>query len=89
VWCCLCDPTFSRFSRTPTCDRQTQTDRHRPMASTADAEHRAVKTVHVMCACKPARMFQWDMPLTPVPIMGSNVLNGYSTQEADDTNGIR
>ena len=24
VWCCLCDPTFSRFSRTPTCDdRQT------------------------------------------------------------------
>jgi len=24
-WCCLFDPTFSRFSRTPTCDRQTQT----------------------------------------------------------------
>ena len=23
---CLCDPTFSRFSRTPTCDRQTDTD---------------------------------------------------------------
>jgi len=22
VWHCLCDPTFSRFSRTPTCDRQ-------------------------------------------------------------------
>jgi len=22
VWCCLCDPTFSRFSRTPICDRQ-------------------------------------------------------------------
>ena len=35
VWCCLCDPTFSRFSRTPTCDGQT--DRHRPVASTADA----------------------------------------------------
>jgi len=34
--------SFSRFSRTPTCDRQT--DRHRPMASTADAWHRAVKT---------------------------------------------
>ena len=31
VWCCLCDPTFSRFSKTPTCDR------HRRMASTADA----------------------------------------------------
>ena len=29
VWCCLCDPTFSRFSRTPTCDRQTDTDRQR------------------------------------------------------------
>jgi len=28
VRCCLCDPTFSRFSRTPTCDRRTdrQTD---------------------------------------------------------------
>jgi len=26
VWCCLCDRIFSRFSRTPTCDRQTQTD---------------------------------------------------------------
>ena len=25
-------------------DRQTQTDRHRPMASTADAQHRKVKT---------------------------------------------
>jgi len=36
-WCYLCDPTFSRFSRTPTCDRHRQTDRHRPMASTADA----------------------------------------------------
>ena len=22
VWCCLCDPTFSCFSRTPTCDRR-------------------------------------------------------------------
>ena len=28
VWCCLCDPTFSSFSRTPTCDGRTdrQTD---------------------------------------------------------------
>jgi len=25
VWCCLCDATFSRFSRTPTCDGQTDT----------------------------------------------------------------
>jgi len=33
--------SFSRFSRFPTCDRQT--DRHRPMASTADAKHRTVK----------------------------------------------
>jgi len=39
VWCCLCDPAFSRFSTTPTSDGQTdgQTDRHRVMASTADA----------------------------------------------------
>jgi len=35
VWCCLRDPTFSRFSRAPTCDRQT--DGHRATASTADA----------------------------------------------------
>ena len=34
MWCCLCDPTFSRHSRTPTCDRHRQTQ---PMASTADA----------------------------------------------------
>jgi len=27
VWRCLRDPTFSRFSRTPTCDRQARTDR--------------------------------------------------------------
>ena len=38
--CCFYDPLFSRFSRTPTCDRH----RHRPMASTADAQHRALKT---------------------------------------------
>ena len=25
--CCLCDPVFNRFSRTPTCVRQTDTDR--------------------------------------------------------------
>ena len=28
VWCCFCDPTFSRFSRTPTCDRHRQTQAH-------------------------------------------------------------
>ena len=35
----LCDPTFSHFSRTPTCDGRTdrQTDGHKAMASTADA----------------------------------------------------
>ena len=29
MWCCLCDPVSSRFSRTPTCDRRTDrwTDR--------------------------------------------------------------
>ena len=27
LWCSLCDPTFKRFSRTPTCDRRT--DGHR------------------------------------------------------------
>ena len=25
MWCCLCDPTFCRFSRTLACDRRTQT----------------------------------------------------------------
>ena len=33
--------SFIRFDRTPTCDGRT--DRHRTMASTADAQHRAVK----------------------------------------------
>ena len=28
VWCYLRDPSFSRFSRTPTCDGQTDTRRH-------------------------------------------------------------
>ena len=49
MWFCLCDPVFSRFSGTPTCDRQTQTDRHRPMASTALAQHRPVKN-YASCA---------------------------------------
>ena len=34
--------SFSRFDSTPTCDGRTE--RPRPMASTADAYHRAVKT---------------------------------------------
>jgi len=36
VWCCLYDPTFCHFSRTPACDRQTDTDRRRPMAKKSD-----------------------------------------------------
>jgi len=33
VWRCFCDPAFSRFSRTPTCDRRTdgQTDTRRQL----------------------------------------------------------
>jgi len=40
---------FCRFSRTPACDGRTdrRTDRHRAMSSTADAQHRAVKTKDV------------------------------------------
>jgi len=38
---CLCDPMFSRLSRTLTCDRQT--DRHTTVANTALAWHCAVK----------------------------------------------
>jgi len=48
---CLCDPTFSCFSRTPTCDRQT--DRQTTMAHTALAWRRAVKsTGAVSPACE-------------------------------------
>ena len=45
MWCCLLDPRFSRFSRTPTCDRQTDTDTdgNRVIAYTALAWCRAVK----------------------------------------------
>ena len=37
----MCDPTFSRFSRTPTCDRQTDTDTGPWLVPRM---HRAVKT---------------------------------------------
>ena len=45
MWCCLCDPLFSCFSRTPTCDRQTDRHghRHRPMASTRDSSFLMLK----------------------------------------------
>jgi len=35
IWRCLRDPTFSRFSRTPICDRQMgrRTDRHTTTAN--------------------------------------------------------
>ena len=50
---CLCHPTFSRFSRTLTCDRQThrQTDRHkhRAVAYTAQSIACAVKMVWIGC----------------------------------------
>ena len=45
VWCCLCDLRFAVLVELRlVTDGQTDTDRHRPMASTADAQHRAVKT---------------------------------------------
>ena len=56
VWCCLCDPTFSRFSRTQTC-KEGEMDRHRAMASTADAQHRAVKTVKSPYLCNRSTDF--------------------------------
>ena len=40
---CLRHPTFSHFCRTPTCDRHTDTDKHRAMAYTAHSMNRAVK----------------------------------------------
>jgi len=45
VWHCLCDPMFSHFSRTLTCDRQTdrQKGRHMTPAYTALAWHCVVK----------------------------------------------
>jgi len=47
VWHCLCDPTFSLCSRTPTCNRQK--DRHTTTAYTALAWRRAVKTESCWC----------------------------------------
>jgi len=43
MWCCLCDPSFAVLVEHRLV---TDTDRHghRPIASTADAWHRAVKT---------------------------------------------
>ena len=51
VWRCLRDPPmFSRFSRTPTCDRWTdgQTDRHTTTAHAELAWRRAVKTGNII-----------------------------------------
>ena len=50
VWHCLRDPMFSRFSRTPTCDRWTdgQTDRHTTTAHAELAWRRAVKTGNII-----------------------------------------
>jgi len=49
VWRCLCDTVFSRFSRTPTCDRQT--DRHKRKHGNsiyrAIAWCRAVKIINI------------------------------------------
>ena len=46
----MCDPTFRRFSRTPTCDRRTdthrQTDRHRAIAYIADRSHPLHRHTH-------------------------------------------
>ena len=44
VWCCLCDPTFCRFSRTPSCDRHGHGHGYTSdVAVTALAQRRAVK----------------------------------------------
>ena len=42
VRCCLCDPLFSRFSRTPTCDGQTdrQTDRRTDRRTQGHGQYR-------------------------------------------------
>ena len=54
VWCCLCNPLFSRFSRTPTCVRRTRTDRHRPMASTARGNERLFLLLTLLGVCRAA-----------------------------------
>ena len=47
--------SFNRFDRTPTCDRHG----HRLMASTADAQHRAVKTAQVRNKRTRFRLFSF------------------------------
>ena len=46
----LCDPTFSRFSRTPTCDRQT--DRHRQTQKQTDTGPWLVPLMHSIARYK-------------------------------------
>ena len=41
MWCCLRIPMFSHFSRTPTCDGQTKTDKHRQTQTHDDGIYRA------------------------------------------------
>jgi len=50
VWRCLRDPMFSRFSRTPTCDRETEThDYGTYRASMASRGNRTEITI--ICSC--------------------------------------
>jgi len=54
--------SFSRFDRTPTCDRHRHRHghRHRPTASTADAQHRAVKSKNVFSFLRTLKT--WHYP---------------------------
>jgi len=47
VWCCLCDPVFRRFSRTPTCDRR-KTARQTGRQTQAHSKYRSVKTTRIL-----------------------------------------
>ena len=81
--CCSCDPTFSRFSRTPTCDRHRhrQTDtgrhghRHRPMASTAvKRKGCGVKDLQKREGFKPGmKEWVWDGKLIIISMTVSSI----------------
>jgi len=73
VWRCLHDPVFSRFSRTPTCDRRTDTTTAR-VARVKTTRSNFTK-LSVRVSCGHGAILLWRLPLlwmtmTYFPIIG-------------------
>jgi len=90
VWHCLHNPTFSHFSRTPTCDRQTNDDAH-----TVLAWHRMVKrlnhaakvwgtqSLNIIWSVATARGQKVECVLIPKKWTSADSVNIHTVQKTD------